>query len=117
MLSAFYYLRTKPLSAFQTGTTMSLNVFMDGEEYLFKLKIEGRERIKTKFGRINAIKMKPYVQKGRVFKEEESVNVWVSDDVNLVPLKIKAELVVGSLEMDLHTYKNLKKELNFTNKK
>lgn len=117
MLSAFYYLRTKPLSEFKAGTIKEVNVFMDGEEYLFKLKILEKEKIKTKFGWVKAIKMKPYVQKGRVFKEEESVSIWVTDDDNLIPLKIEAELAVGSVEMDLHAYRNLKKNIAFTKKK
>ena len=41
---------------------------------------------------------RPLVQSGRVFKEEESLTVWVSDDENKVPLRIKAELAVGSLK-------------------
>lgn len=113
MLSAFYYLRTKSNSDFQTGKYLSVDVFMDGEVYPFKLKVEGRETFKTKFGKIKAIKMTPYVQKGRVFKEEESVTMWVSDDDNLIPLSIKAELAVGSLKMDLHSYKNTKYPMVF----
>lgn len=113
MLSGFYYLRTKTNNDFKTGEFQNLNIFMDGEVYPFRLKVEGRERIKTKFGYINAIKLRPYVQSGRVFKAQESVSMWVSDDRNLVPLKIKAELAVGSLDMDIHSYKNLKYPISF----
>ena len=113
MLSAFYYLRSKSNNDFKTGEYQTLNVFLDGEEFPFKLKVEGREKIKTKFGTIDAIRMKPHVQSGRVFKEQESVTMWVTDDANLIPLKIKAELAVGSLEMDLHAYKNNKYDLDF----
>lgn len=113
MLSAYYYLRTKSNNDYKTGEYQSVNIFMDGEVYPFKLKVEGRERIKTKFGYINAIKLTPFVQSGRVFKAKESVTMWVSDDANLIPLKIKAELAVGSLDMDLHEYKNLKHNIDF----
>lgn len=115
MLSAFYYLRTKTNNDFTTGEFQKVDVFMDGEVYPFKLKVDGRERISTKFGKINAIKLTPYVQSGRVFKAKESVTMWVSDDLNLIPLKLKAELAVGSIEMDLHSYKNLKHKINFQN--
>lgn len=113
MLSAFYYLRTKDNSFYKNGSSIIINVFMDEQIYPFKLVVEGREQIKTKFGKINAIKMKPYVQKGRVFKENESVRIWVSDDDNLIPLRLEAELVVGALKMDLNNYKNLKYPLIF----
>ncbi len=113
MLSAFYYLRTLGNDKFKVGQVILVDVFMDGETFPFKLKVEKKETLKTKFGTTNAIKMKPYVQSGRVFQEEESVTLWVSDDQNLVPLKIKAELVVGSLEMDLEDYSNLVREPYF----
>ncbi|MXV39121.1 DUF3108 domain-containing protein [Flavobacteriaceae bacterium Ap0902] len=113
MLSAFYYLRTKSPDEFRTGEYLNVNVFMDDEVYPFRLKVDGREKIKTKFGWINAIKLTPYVQKGRVFKESESVTMWVSDDENLIPLSVHAELVVGKLKMDLEEYKNNKYPLEF----
>ncbi|MGI9527916.1 MAG: DUF3108 domain-containing protein [Weeksellaceae bacterium] len=113
MLSAFYYLRTKSPDDFQTGEFLTVNVFMDDEVYPFKLKVNGREKIKTKFGWINAIKLTPYVQKGRVFKKSESVTMWVSDDENLIPLSVHAELVVGKLKMDIEDFKNVKYPLDF----
>ena len=113
MLSAYYFLRTKSHNDYKTGEYQGVDVFMDGEVYPFRLKVEGRERIKTKFGYIDAIKLRPFVQSGRVFKAEESVTMWVSDDSNLIPLRIKADLAVGSLDMDLHEYKNLKYDIDF----
>jgi hypothetical protein len=50
---------------------------------------------------------RPLVQAGRVFKEQESLTVWVSDDANKLPLRIKASLAVGSLKADLESFKGL----------
>ena len=93
---------------------MNENIFLGDETLKFRLKVLGRETLKTKFGKIAAIKIRPYVQSGRVFKESESVTMWISDDDNLVPLKIKAGLLVGSLNADLNEYKNLKYPITFT---
>ena len=51
---------------------------------------------------------KPLVQTGRVFKEKESVTLWITDDNNKVPVRIKADLAVGSLKADIDEYKGLK---------
>ena len=51
---------------------------------------------------------RPLVQSGRVFKEKESLTVWISNDQNKIPLRIKAELAVGSIKADLDAYKGLK---------
>ena len=64
--------------------------------------------VKKKFGKVNTMIFRPIVQSGRVFKEEESLTVWVSDDENKVPLRIKADLAVGSLKADLEAFKGLK---------
>jgi hypothetical protein len=45
---------------------------------------------------------------GRVFKEEESLTLWISNDKNKIPLKIKADIAVGSLRADLESFKGLK---------
>ncbi len=71
------------------------------------LFIIGREEIRTKFGKIKALKLRPIVQSGRVFKEQESLTVWVTDDKNKIPVRIKADLAVGSLKADLIEYKGL----------
>ena len=86
-------------------------MFFDDEIFKFKLKFMGYEKIKTKFGTINSMKFRPYVMSGRVFKEEESLTLWVSNDENRVPLKIQASLLVGSLKAELIQYKNLKTTL------
>lgn len=114
LLSAFYYLRNYDTSGLKTGDYINLDILMADETYKFRLKILGRESIKSKFGKIECLKIRPYVQSGRIFKESESVTMWVTDDDNHVPIQIKAELTVGSLKADLHEYKNLKGKLHFT---
>jgi hypothetical protein len=109
MVSAFYHLRNAvDIQTLQKGDEFILPMFFDKENYDFKMKFLEREVVKTKFGKINALKFRPYVQSGRVFEEEESLTVWISDDDNKIPLKIKAKLAVGSLTADLDAFKGLK---------
>ncbi len=112
MLSALYYLRNKNLSNLTLHEEIELKLFFDQETYLFKLRFLGKEIIKTKFGEINSLIFRPIVQSGRVFKEEESVTIWVSDDKNKIPLRIKASLAVGSLRADLDEFKGLTHPFN-----
>ncbi|OEY73712.1 DUF3108 domain-containing protein [Salegentibacter salarius] len=109
MLSAFYYIRNNIKNdELRPGDEMRLNLFIDDENMDFKLRFLGREVIKTKFGKVATLKFRPYVMAGRVFKEKESLTFWVSDDANRIPLKIEANLAVGSLDADLDSYKGLK---------
>ncbi len=109
VVSSFYYLRNHPnIDKLKIGESIILDMFFDDETIKFKLKYIGRENIKTKFGKIPCMIFRPYVQSGRVFKEEESLTVWVSDDDNKMPVRIKASLAVGSLKADLDAFKGLK---------
>ena len=109
MVSTFYYLRNKlDIKKLRIGDEIKLDMFFDEENYGFKLKYLGEENIDTEFGTIESLKFRPYVMAGRVFKEEESLTLWVSKDKNKVPLRIKADLAVGSLRADLDAFKGLK---------
>jgi hypothetical protein len=108
IVSTFYYLRNHPkVDKMNVGESITVDMFFDDEVVKFKLKFIGREDLKTKFGTVSTMIFRPMVQSGRVFKEEESLTVWISDDENKVPLRIKAELAVGSLKADLEEYKGL----------
>ncbi|WP_299764185.1 DUF3108 domain-containing protein [uncultured Dokdonia sp.] len=109
MVSAFYYLRNHiDATNLKEGDETTLTMFFDKENYPFKLRFLGREVMNTEFGKIRCLKFRPLVQSGRVFKEKESLTVWVSDDENKVPIRIKASLAVGSLKADLEAFKGLK---------
>ncbi|WP_299128255.1 DUF3108 domain-containing protein [uncultured Winogradskyella sp.] len=116
MVSMYYYLRNSiDVASLKKGDEIQTNMFFDEENFGFKLKYLGKETIKTKINgsrvKIKTLKFRPYVMAGRVFKEEESLTLWVSADKNRIPLKIKADLAVGSLRADLVKYKGLKHSL------
>ena len=109
ILSSFYYLRTYPnIDKMKTGEFVAIDMFFDDKTTKFRLKFIGREDIRTKFGVVSTMIFKPLVQTGRVFKEEESLTIWVSDDENKLPIRVKASLLVGSIKADLDSYKGLK---------
>lgn len=107
MLSSLYYMRQKDFSNLKENDFFLINMFFDGKMNPIKMIILEREEIKTKFGKIKTIKIRPLVLKGRVFKDEENVTFWISDDANKIPLKIKASLLVGAAKADLIEYNGL----------
>jgi hypothetical protein len=107
MLSSFYYLRNLETKNLKKGDEIDLDMFLDSKVYPFKLRFLGRETIKTKFGKIKSMIFRPLVESGRIFKEQESVTIWISDDANKIPIKMMASLAVGSLRAELEAYKGL----------
>jgi hypothetical protein len=110
LISAFYYLRNNyKAKDLVIGESIILNMLYDDDGiFKFKLKYLGKEILKTKFGKVECLKFRPYVQSGRVFKEQESLALWVSNDMNKIPIRIKADLTIGSLKADLDGYNGLK---------
>ena len=109
ILSSFYYLRNYPnIDKMKLGEFVAIDMFLDDKITKFRLKYIGREDIRTKFGIISTMVFRPLVQTGRIFKEEESLTIWISDDDNKLPVRIKASLLVGSIKADLDSYKGLK---------
>ncbi len=108
LISAFYYLRAfYPSDNLMPNDTFSINMFFDKENYIFKMKFLGKDNLSTKFGKIQCMKFRPYVQSGRVFKEQESVTLWITDDGNKIPIRLQADLAIGSIKVDLEKFKNL----------
>lgn len=107
MISAFYYARNLDFSDAKEGQIYSIPSFVDEEIWNLKIKFVGRENLKTDLGTFRCLKFRPIIQKGRVFKKEEDLNVWISDDGNHIPVRAQAEILVGSIKMDLLEYKGL----------
>ncbi len=51
------------------------------------------------------------MQKGRIFKKEEDLNVWISDDDNHIVLKAQADVLIGSIKMELTKAINLANDI------
>jgi len=107
MLSAFYHARNLDLSNAKPGETYSLNCFMDKEVWPLQIKFIQRETITTDLGTFKCLKFRPIVQKGRVFKNEEDLNIWITDDKNHIPVLGQCEVLVGSIKAELKSYSGL----------
>lgn len=106
LLSSFYYARCLPTEALQKGEMLPVEMFLDHERFAFRLKYLGKQTIETRFGVIRCKKFIPVVQSGRVFSDKEGLSLWVTDDKNKIPVRLEAELAVGSIKMDLIEFKN-----------
>ena len=108
VISLVYYARSLNVQHAPIGSTYPVTFYLDKEITTISLKIIGRETISTDMGKFKAIKIRPQVIADRVFKDEDAVTLWVSDDANLLPLRVQANLAVGSLKADITKCSNLR---------
>lgn len=111
MLSSFYYLRTLDFDNAKPGSIYKINAFVDYEMWPFYVKFVGRDEVKIESGKYKCLKFVPVVMEGRVFKSEEDLEIWVSDDANKIPILAKANIIVGSIKGELIDHSNLQEPL------
>jgi len=75
-----------------------------------------KETIRTKVGKVRTIVLVPVMPKNKIFDGENSVSAWFSDDKNRIPVKISAELFIGSASVELIDYSGLRSRLNTVDK-
>lgn len=115
MVSAFYHARTMDLSGAKVGDIYSINAFVDKEVFPVKIKFVARETITTDLGTFKCLKFRPIIQQGRIFKHEEDLNIWITDDKNHIPIKGQADVLVGSIKMELTSYSGLANPISKVN--
>ncbi len=108
VISSTYYARNINFNKYKPGDKIPFDMFLDDEIYHLYLRYEGKENIKTKYGKFRAIKFKPLLIKGTIFQGGENMNVWVSDDNNRLLLRAESPIAVGSIKVDMMGYKNLR---------
>ncbi|MBO6517085.1 MAG: DUF3108 domain-containing protein [Bacteroidia bacterium] len=108
VVSGTYYARTIDFSDAYVGKTYPLDIYLDQKIYNLKFKYLGKETIKSDFGKVKCIKLRPQLVVDRVFKDEDDMTVWVSDDDNRIPIRIQTDIWIGALKVDLNSYSGLK---------
>lgn len=113
MVSGYYYLRMQEYQKLKAQDTIRINGVFEDKTYRFKIVYLGKETIKTKLGKANAFVISPIMPENSLFKGKNPIKMWISDDPNHIPLKVEAELLLGSLDLDITGYKNLKYPIRF----
>lgn len=105
MVSGYYFLRTLDYSKLYEGQVLTIDAFFDDEVYDFKVRFLGREEIKTGIGTKKAVILQPLMPENDLFQGEDPIQVWVSDDQQKIPLRIRANMFVGAIEVDIKEYR------------
>jgi Protein of unknown function (DUF3108) len=113
VVSFCYLMRNMNFNKMKVGDQVSMKAFFDGEVYDISVKYRGQESVKTKFGRIQAIRLAPLLPKTNFFEDEDPLKIWISNDANRIPLRVEVALKIGTLKMDIRKYAGLKQAPKF----
>lgn len=115
LISGYYALRSIDTTKLRPGDKLIISVLHDQQIYEdVGILFLGKKTIETKLGKTSALVFAPLVPiEDSIFSGERPVETYISDDANKVPLKLKVNLVVGSVEIVLTDYKGLKTHIHF----
>ncbi|NHE55832.1 DUF3108 domain-containing protein [Cyclobacterium plantarum] len=107
IVSGYYLLRTMDLTGLKKGDEVSIKGFFDKKNYNLKLTYEGMDEVSTEIGDFNTHVFSPTLPSNKLFRGKKPVKIWITADANRIPVKIKASMMVGSINMDIVSAKGL----------
>ncbi|PCJ64632.1 MAG: hypothetical protein COA58_12910 [Bacteroidetes bacterium] len=108
IVSSIFYARTIDFSKAKIGQSFPIDIYLDQEIYNLKFKYIGQEVIKSDLGKVNCYKLRPQLVVDRVFKDEDDMTIWISADANKIPIRVKANIYIGSVKIDITSANGLR---------
>ncbi|WP_245584855.1 DUF3108 domain-containing protein [Pedobacter glucosidilyticus] len=111
LVSAYYFARNLDLSGIKAGDKLTLRYFLSDEITPLTIEYLGKEVVRTSKGKLRCLKFRPSISPGRIFKKDSQLFLWITDDANRIPVKAEAEVLVGSITMELSDARGLRQPL------
>lgn len=107
--SLFFFARNMDIDNVEPEKKYPMTFAIDDEVFNVYFIMYGRETIKVKgLGTVKTIRFAAKLLEGEVFKGEEDMNIWISDDENRLPVYFEAPLLVGAAAGRMVGYSGLK---------
>ncbi len=97
-LSSFYFIRTKK---YEVGKSIYVDMFDSKKLWNVEVRVLRKERIKTKLGQFDTVVIKPLMKSEGIFNRKGDMYIWLTDDLNLVPVKMQTKAAVGYITATL----------------
>jgi hypothetical protein len=97
-LATLYALR---LHDFKSGEHFTIPIADDGSMYTAEFTVTGPERVSVRFGQVDAWNLRVALIDAQQQPLGKNIGVWISTDARRLPVKIQAELPVGSFMLAL----------------
>ena len=109
VISGVYHVRNVDFDRYQVNDTIPIKMIIDGEIFDLFIRYLGKEVLKTHDKRkFRTIKFSALLVEGTIFKGGEDLIVWVTDDLNRIPVLVEAKILIGSVKATLDDTENLK---------
>jgi len=97
-LSSFYHIRTLQ---FEVGKSLYVNMFDSKKLWNVEVQVLRKEKIKTELGEFNTVVIRPLMKSEGIFNRKGDMYIWLTDDLNRIPVKMQTKVAVGSITATL----------------
>ncbi len=108
MLSIFLFVRTLDYSTLSTGDTFGLTSFVGRDAVPLNVRYKGQAILDKGSTKYKTLLFEIDIVDPAFSEAKTAMEMWVSDDKNHVPIKMRAKLKIGAAEAELSSSKNLK---------
>jgi len=109
MLNIFLFVRNLDYSTIALDDSYNMATFFGKDRVNITIRYAGESTIKKSDKlKYNALRFTVDITDDAFTEAKSAMEVWISNDKNRLPLKLKAKLKIGAAEADLSSYKNLK---------
>lgn len=101
-ISSLYFIRGRDLT---TGKSVYVNTFSGKKTHRVEVQIIKKEKIDTMFGKTDTVLIRPILNFHGIFRHKGKIFIWLTDDNKRLPVKMRAEIFIGSVVATLIDYK------------
>ena len=102
VISSLYFFRTLDL---EVGKEYVFEAHSGKDTWPLKTKVLSKEKVKVPAGEFDCLVLQPFVREDAgIFKAKGKLKVWVTDDENKMPVKMKSKIPVGSISAELSEF-------------
>jgi len=115
IMSSVYFSRAINFNTYKKNDTIPLNIVLDKQVYEnINIIYKGKNKITNQNKKtIDCIHFQINLIEGTIFKANETMDVFVSDDVNRIPIYVEAEILVGSIRVFSKNIKGTKVPMSY----
>jgi len=108
MLGVFTFVRTLDYSDLKTGDKFVLTSFVGRDAVPLHIRYMGQAILDKGTVKYKTLKFGIDIIDTAFTEPKNAMEIWISDDQNHIPVKLKAKLKIGAAEAELTSVKNLK---------
>jgi hypothetical protein len=106
ILSSYYYMRHRYFTTPpNTDTIIYVDTYFTDEVFPITMSYVNKKTVKVKYGKRRCRVYSPVTEVGRVFKREDAMRVYISDDDEAIPIRLEFEFFLGTVRCDLISVK------------